>query len=237
MPDDLPDSIVKIFRKLVSERLLPLEIISKIIILTQGVMWKHRMLRSSVKKSSDSAAEAGIATHLLAMHRALLEVGAEELVEAPPDDSEDPAQSITATFRRTIPALRMASKWIRANFKYFASDGVQAASIDGVSEFWEVFARFSTALERTFPLKSLPPLTTPLEEDWDTRGFLPLTKLMATGTTPNHITVEDGRKVIQREQVHPNVEQLMRLWDLLTDARVIAESQVLIDTKFRNHCV
>jgi protein SMG7 len=57
--------------------------------------------------------------HLLDLHGALLEVGEDELRDLPPIDSiDDLAQRITATFRRTLPALRIASKWLRANFKY-----------------------------------------------------------------------------------------------------------------------
>jgi hypothetical protein len=109
-------------------------------------------------------------------------------------------------------------------------------SINGVSEYWDVFSRFSSALERRFPLESLPHLTTALEEDMDARGFLPLARLMTIGPTVGYITGDDDRP-ISREQVHPNEEQLMRLWDLSTDAKAIAESQVHTNTKYLKTCV
>jgi len=190
------------------------------------------MLRSpGSKKSSHSAIEAQMATHLLAVHRVLLEVGIEELGEAPPEDSIFLAQNITATFRRTLPALRMASKWIRANFKYFARDDTRALSIEGLAEYWEAYVRFSTSLERRFPLKSLGAILEnlnsakgPLEEDLEVNGFLPLSKLMSNGWDALHAS-----EVQVEGESHPNDEQIMRLWDLSMDARVIVGNQAGFD--------
>lgn len=234
MENGLVDIVTRTFHDLVSERLLPIEIISKIMILAQGALWKNRMLRpsGSKKTAASSAIESQMATHLLSVHRALLEVGAEELGEAPPEDSVTLAQNITATFRRTLPALRMASKWIRTNFKYFTSDGARSLPIEGVPDYWKAYAKFSTALERTFPLKSiknildnLKSVKKPLEEDLEVTGFLPLSKMMITSWAVQSTSTGE-----LEGEPHPNDEQLMRLWDLSTDARVIAESQVSVLT-------
>jgi hypothetical protein len=55
--------------------------------------------------------ESQILKHVPAIHQSLLEIGANKL---------DLAQRITAAFRRTLPALRVASKWLLANLKYVA---------------------------------------------------------------------------------------------------------------------
>ncbi|KAI8972435.1 hypothetical protein BD414DRAFT_540319 [Trametes punicea] len=118
------------FRALVSDRVLPYDVILKTIVLAQGALWKHRMFRSSSsnghRKSSSASVsatvESSIAGHLLAMHRVLLEVGIVQVAEVPPEDTgeHDLAQRITAEFRRTLPALRIANKWLRANLRYLA---------------------------------------------------------------------------------------------------------------------
>ncbi|KAL7284547.1 hypothetical protein ACG7TL_001839 [Trametes sanguinea] len=118
------------FKALVSERVLPSDIITNTIILAQGALWKHRMFRNSSsnghRKSgpagASAAIESSIAGHLLAMQRVLLEVGIVQIAEAPAEDTaeHDLAQRITAEFRRTLPALRIAGKWLRANLRYLA---------------------------------------------------------------------------------------------------------------------
>ena len=74
---------------------------------------------SPIPAGTPAIVEWSMLDHLLDFHGALLEVGEDELRDLPPIDSiDDLAQRITATFRRTLPALRIASKWLRANFKY-----------------------------------------------------------------------------------------------------------------------
>ena len=46
--------------------------------------------------------------------------------EAGAELKDDLAQRITATFRRTLPALRMSGKWIRGNLRYLSQAQVQA---------------------------------------------------------------------------------------------------------------
>ncbi|EIW80021.1 hypothetical protein CONPUDRAFT_145058 [Coniophora puteana RWD-64-598 SS2] len=274
------------FASLVSERHLLTEVVSKVIILAQGALWKHRMIRDpavaaaaattggsrhagaspNAPASSGSSSnytqpppheiESRIATHVLDMHRALLRVGIAELAEAPPDDAaaDDLAQLITATFRRTLPALRIANKWLVANGKYVVqhtsspvenggerrsgtaadhgkggkggkgSKGDKNAMLSSasVSSFWATYARFFTALAGAFPMCRLKALDTPLEEDVDMRGFLPLRGLMYG----EEAVGEAGAGVIGRKEGrHPNDEMLMRIWDLLSDAEKVAEME------------
>lgn len=218
-----------------------------------------------------SSTESHIVTHLVAIYRVLLENGSVELTEAPPEDAaeHDLAQRITATFRRTLPALRMAGKWLRSNTRYIsqgrrASSGNQdpTASKEGgkgkekrgsntspvvvgdLEQFWNEYLRFCDTLIHAFPMDQIPELQTQLEEDVEMAGFLPLRKYMygsdgkppgsrRTSTDPGmtskvigdaQSTEED--RALGREQVHPNEEQLMRISDILVDAKAVAEDEV-----------
>ncbi|KAF8635724.1 hypothetical protein AX15_000340 [Amanita polypyramis BW_CC] len=234
-------AIARDFAILVGQRQMPPDMITQAIAMSQGALWKYRMLRDTNEHHSGSSTpvllEWYIVKHVLDMHRALLEIGRDELNVPPSHDTKDDlGQQITATFRRTLPALRVASKWLRANAKYLWQDpefcayqqkrrGVAVPKmpnkISGHSyhtkKFWEMYAEFSRTLARTFPLAKLPKLTAPLEEDIELGGFLPLRKLMID------VPTDDQGRVKPREEVHPNEEQLMRIADLLEDARVIAE--------------
>ncbi|KAK2460824.1 hypothetical protein APHAL10511_007294 [Amanita phalloides] len=238
------------FTTLVGQRQMPDDMIMQAIAMSQGALWKYRMRRDTTNdhhngsSSSSVLLEWYIVKHVLDMHRALLEIGRDELNVPPSHDTKDDlGQQITATFRRTLPALRVASKWLRANTKYLSQDpefsayvqkkkGVIANNslhqisghphqISGHSyhtrRFWEMYAEFSRTLARTFPLSKLPKLTAPLEEDIELGGFLPLKRLM------NDIRTDDQGRIKPREEVHPNDEQLMRIADLHEDSKAISE--------------
>ncbi|GBE83621.1 hypothetical protein SCP_0506760 [Sparassis crispa] len=264
MLPDLNREIISEFKSLVSERFLPDDMISKTLVLAQGALWRHRMTRSTLGTSHGARAtgavliESRIATHLLDLHLALLEVGIAQLAEAPAEDDgeHDLAQRITAPFRRTLPALRLAGKWVRGNVKYVSLPASQPQeerhskhiestiygknaekrekhsmlSIDPQA-FWQAYAEFSSTLLRAFPLDKLPVLNSPLEEDREMLGFLPLKNFMfgevksvgAAGA--DSLTADEGKVVPVPEQVHPNVEQLMRIWDLLADARSLVSDE------------
>ncbi|GJE98730.1 Telomerase activating protein Est1 domain-containing protein [Phanerochaete sordida] len=259
------------FAGLVADRILPIEMISKIIVLTEGALWKHRMVRrpsnAERRPSNLALTESNIVTHLLAAHRVLLENGSIELAEAPPEDAEegDLAQRITATFRRTLPALRMAGKWLRSNTRYLSQglkhttngdeepsavrdtprkdrrNGGSAITIGGIHDFWREYVRFCEALVGAFPGEKLPELSTQLEEDIDMAGFLPLRKYMAgadgralgparrppseNGGANGDAPGQQENPLLARDQVHPNEEQLMRIADILTDSKAVAEDE------------
>jgi hypothetical protein len=252
------------FYSLVSDRHLPIDMISSSIVLSQGALWKHRMIRDNtstlhhtrddssptVPDGTPTIVEWAILDHLLDLHCVLLEVGKDELKDLPPMDSiDDLAQRITATFRRTLPALRIASKWLRANFKYVVQDQEFASfqqttkkgkgsesnnktTTNKISahskktlQFWKIYAQFSLALSLAFPANELPSLSAPLEEDIEMRGFSPLRNLMGESTISSEKLSDDGVGQ-SREQVHPNVEQLMRIADLLDDAQALVAMEV-----------
>ncbi|CDO71518.1 hypothetical protein BN946_scf184910.g17 [Trametes cinnabarina] len=127
---NLAQKVAEDFKSLVSDRVLPSDIISNVVVLAQGALWKHRMFRNpssnghrrNMHAGAATAIESAIAGHLLAVHRVLLEVGIVQIAEAPTEDTaeHDLAQRITAEFRRTLPALRTGSKWLRANLRYLS---------------------------------------------------------------------------------------------------------------------
>ncbi|KAG6889930.1 hypothetical protein C0995_013454 [Termitomyces sp. Mi166 len=250
--------VLDAFMTLVSQRYLPTDMISNAVVLSQGALWKHRMIRTPTTTTQSKRPELPpppegtsviiewhIIEHLFDLHRALLEVGLDELQVPPPRDApgDDLAQRITATFRRSLPALRIASKWLRANFKYVNQDhefdafqelkrteGIDmtrnpkfkvARTSVRTQRFWQAYTRFSTELSRKFELSKLPPLTAPLDEDIEMRGFLPLKDLMRkSADTDSDLSAEAARPA---QEVHPNELQLMRIADLIRDAREIAK--------------
>ncbi|KAG6884091.1 hypothetical protein C0993_001492 [Termitomyces sp. T159_Od127] len=250
--------VLDAFMTLLSQRYLPTDMISNAVVLSQGALWKHRMIRTPTTTAQSKRPELPpppegtsviiewhILEHLFDLHRALLEVGLEELQVPPPRDvpGDDLAQRITATFRRSLPALRIASKWLRANFKYVNQDhefdafqelrrteGIDMArnpkfkiarTSVRTQRFWKAYARFSTELARKFELNKLPLLTAPLDEDIEMRGFLPLKDLMRGNVAVDgDLTAEAARPA---QEAHPNDWQLMRIGDLIRDAKEIAK--------------
>lgn len=253
------EKLVNDFYSLVFGRHLPVDMISNTIVLSQAALWKHRMIRDTPhhhRRSESGAVSASTVTllewcildHILDLHIVLLEVGKEELRDdSSTEDVGDLAQRISATFRRTLPALRIASKWLRANFKYLAQDQEFAAfqereklkgsfpkkylstKISGFSTktitLWKAYAAFILGLSRAFPSQKLPSFEGPLEEDIEMRGFLPLRNMMGDQRRAGEThSAEGGRPTT--EQVHPNVEQLMRIADLLDDAKALVNMEV-----------
>lgn len=230
--------------------------ISNTIVLAQGALWKHRMIRDPTQHRSRSDStpdpshtailiEWSILEHLLDLYRVLLDVGKKELAD-PPDET-DLAQKISAIFRRTLPALRIASKWLRANFKYLEQDQEfvafqakekrknstvakrDANKISGYSvktiKFWNSYASFALALSQAFPIQNLPSFEAPLEEDVEMRGFLPLRHLIGEEHKPGDKAPTSG----VLSEVHPNVEQLMRIMDLLKDGKILLDLEVCFE--------
>ena len=139
--------LVESFGALVSERILPIDMIWKVLILAQGALWRHRSTRHPTRNLTHGnklvnaiAIESHIATHILDLHRILLKIGTAEMGEGSQDDGakQDLAQNITAVFRRELPALRLAGKWLRANIKYVLEqsrlDAGGRAEVNGSTE-------------------------------------------------------------------------------------------------------
>ncbi|KAJ3992713.1 hypothetical protein F5050DRAFT_868392 [Lentinula boryana] len=242
-------NIFEQFYNLVSERHLPEDFITQLVILTQGALWRIRMHQDPSIKSDNKlklrsgspflpVVEARIFTHLLSLYRALFEVGIENLKEPPPVES-DLASRLIVEFRRTLPATRLAGKWLIANYKYVMSDpeaeclpekgntrdftsGIISPSSVETIDFWRKYANFLRALSRAFPADQLPQLTFTLPEDVETRGFRPLKDYVRF----ERGTYASDANVPRREsEVHPNDVQLMRIEDILRDAKALVQME------------
>ncbi|KAJ3719148.1 hypothetical protein DFJ43DRAFT_1159295 [Lentinula guzmanii] len=241
-------NIFEQFYNLVAERHLPEDFITQLVILAQGALWRIRMHQDPSIKSNHKlklrsgspsfspVVEARIFTHLLSLYRALFEVGIENLKEPPPVEP-NLASRLIVEFRRTLPATRLVGKWLIANYKYVMNDPearclpekgntrdfspliISPSSVETI-DFWRKYANFLRALSRAFPADQLPQLTFALPEDMETRGFRPL---------KDYVRFERGThasdaNVPRREsEVHPNDVQLMRIEDILCDAKTLVQ--------------
>ncbi|PWN30198.1 hypothetical protein BDZ90DRAFT_229218 [Jaminaea rosea] len=106
--------------------------------------------------------------------------------------------------------------------------------IQGVEDFWSSYVECLNTLRFAFPFDSLPSLGTvgpagaaslSLEEDVDLRGFVPTRRGMLTQDDAAARHDLPSRAQGQGGQRHPNEEHLMRIADLLVDAKVVAESE------------
>lgn len=186
-------------------------------------------------KDHQELAGSLVQRHILKLIRALLQVGIEQLQEAvsttpelaPELSSKALTGFITAPFRRMLPALHVASRWLRMHVDLFVKGDVREEDVEGlgkvVDEFWPVFADFSTRVSRIFPIDRLPKDDVTLEEDIELRGFLPFEKDQAERP-------QASRSPSKRDlsEVHPNDEHLMRIRDLQLDALYLVEIEVSV---------
>lgn len=201
----------------------------------------------------ESNLEPYLVIHVISLYRVLLKVGAaeiEELASANASNEVDTAApnlalNISAALRRTLPAMRILSKWMMGQLEYIArvearleahekaqtapsfttlsSDNFRSA----FSNFWLAYCAYSNAVLEAFPAEALPNALADgiwLEEDVDMLGFAPLRRGMKEGIgSAFGMPLEIAR--VGRD-VHPNEEQLMRVADGQTDAKLIARSPV-----------
>lgn len=191
------------------------------------------------------------------------------------DGQSSPVRNLTGVVRRTLPALRIVSKWIKTHLEYLqriekrARDSVQqygepdagvvrsgmevrpdserpdphhaayTDTLEAMDKCWSQYVDLINSLRYAFPFDSLPNIgkvgtvgarALCLEEDSDMRGFAP-TRKATQSTIPGGTTISFGMgeacaniEAVRPSQVHPNEEQLMRIADLMIDAKVIAES-------------
>ncbi|KAM0753096.1 hypothetical protein T439DRAFT_378820 [Meredithblackwellia eburnea MCA 4105] len=142
-PADIPDLTLRVeglFRSAVDQRLLPSDVIVKAAVTGLCALWDARMFRSAgrrgrIKPTTSSTGpsststfnvEAHILIHVLSLYRTLLSIGSAEtkdLVTSNADPVTDPsnfALNISAVLRRTLPALRILSKWITGQLEYMS---------------------------------------------------------------------------------------------------------------------
>ncbi|KAK4053970.1 hypothetical protein OIO90_003807 [Microbotryomycetes sp. JL221] len=127
-----------LFRRSVEGRLLPSETIVKVVMTSLCALWNARTFRPARSGSGSEAADVNLEPHLLnhvlSFHQILLTVGQTEVFELWTANQESLsqhqtdgivdgmgsslAQLISAVFRRTLPALRILSKWLMGQLEY-----------------------------------------------------------------------------------------------------------------------
>ncbi|TKY89094.1 hypothetical protein EX895_001625 [Sporisorium graminicola] len=250
-----------------------------------------RSERSSRKRASSPetgrCVEFQVTAHVLGVFRELAAVDTAETREAfeankelaaalaQADGQSAPIRNLTAVVRRTLPALRIVTKWTKTHLEYLqriekrARDAMQqygetdpvvvrsdmevrpeserpdahlaayADTLESIDRAWSQYVDLINSLRYAFPFDSLPNIgkvgsvgapALCLEEDSDMRGFAP-TRKATQSTIPGGTTITLGMgeacanvEAVRPSQVHPNEEQLMRIADLMIDAKVIAES-------------
>jgi hypothetical protein len=183
--------------------------------------------------------------HILELIETLMRNGLVQMAETPEEDiqgANDLYQHVNVSFRRTIQGLRIMSKWLVSNFSYIESSRVASAATPeelavAVNQFLETYANFYNALVKTFPSDRLPELRAPLEEDVFMNGFSPIKRGMFMPMASTARGFEPGQS-----QVHPNDEYLMRISDMIKDARSVSDDEVsvhvnnVLHADFVNQC-
>lgn len=183
---------------------------------------------------------------VLSHYTLLLRLLGSELESSPP--SEDPTTSITPVIRRITPSLRLYSKWLILHHPEIPES------------FWAQYTETSTVLQTLWLSQNHPKLSYPLEEDLAAAGFAPLEpqqtqdsrkrkhkrdrarignrkrgfdKLLLQWGRSGGDSATSGRKGDE----HPNVEMMLRMADLLSDATELASIPVsrieLVEGVFR----
>lgn len=224
--------VLEEYRTLLTDRILPIPTILDVFTLSVAALWKLRMIRDKKMRADTTTVVPHVAAHVLGLARTLLTLGATQLAEGRREEtrnvsgdslSEDLAQRITAIFRRTVPALRIMSKWLRSNIGYLHAEGSSSSAhfTKELGEFWRMYAEFSSAMAEAFPLAKLPMLRGPLDEDIEVTGFSAIKRGLLHGPAATVSGLAPGQ-----DEVHPNEEYLMRIHDLLEDAKEIASDKV-----------
>ncbi|KAF8309634.1 hypothetical protein DL93DRAFT_2170204 [Clavulina sp. PMI_390] len=212
----------------ISSRALSSEFIIHTFVMALGAL--HVLSTSNVTPDGSIAPGVPLVrAHLLGLLQVLISVGNEEIQEALRSSSREStagnlAGFITASWRRTLPALRIASHWF-----------VQArTTLVPDRTFWDTYAKFGTLLKQVFPEDKLPTEEIPLDEDLDLRGFLPLeldggahtqssqvTGLQQESSSPARMPMF---KRSDSTMFHPNEEHLIRLRDVQREMKLLVSS-------------
>lgn len=182
---------------------------------------------------NQQTAHSLILAHVISLLRVMMEVGSAQITEALKSSGREGtagnlAGLITASFRRTLPTLRIASGWLKNNIDRLVQPskdvGPGSTQNDGfntvLSTFWSSYATFASDLRRVFPVEQLPTANTVLDEDIELRGFLPFKDQALKAHFIGLVTRADS------SMVHPNEEHLMRLRDIQKDAAEVASLEV-----------
>ncbi|KAF9515049.1 hypothetical protein BS47DRAFT_1381709 [Hydnum rufescens UP504] len=224
---ELSTNVISSFMTLISSRSLSPHLITGIFIMSVGALWT---VNPTTPPSPDTHkdlsplepepwVETTIVTHILGLIRALSKTGTSELKEAMSTLNRDPAGGvvdslaifITATFRRTLPALHIASAWLKSNLEY-----LHGLADKGIVSLVLVFI-FHLYMAH-FPRISFREVAEPYHRfggGVEFRGFIPL------ALTPSKMVTKTDN-LVDESTVHPNEEHLTRIRTMLLDARYLA---------------
>ncbi|UZJ57167.1 hypothetical protein CBS101457_006487 [Exobasidium rhododendri] len=274
LPLEFTQTCHETISSLLTRKALAADTIVQIVVTAIASLWTRRLWRGKEDGgiSSSINSEQQILLHLVGLFKLLAKVGTLETRDAMEAskttsstdlrESDPPinvANNITAAFRRMLPALRIASKWIKSQLEYLersrgllpkeqgsSQENAEAMLLfseqrkllaSAIGQLWSEYVSFLNMIRFAFPFDQLPKLGTVgqsgmtslnFEEDRDMKGFVPMKKAMLVDAK------SDGAK---ESQLHPNEEQLIRIADLLIDAKVIAEfpSSPIAFDNVKNH--
>ncbi|CAG8573202.1 12547_t:CDS:10 [Ambispora leptoticha] len=159
---------------------------------------------------------------ILDTFNALLEVCNTEFDELLEDarETQSAVQVLPAAVKRILAPLRIATKWIKVSLEYFAFMSDIIAKDKNImhehanfSRFWGSFAQFLNSLERLFPHNQGIPIDVPLHEDFEMNGFVAL----------KSANVLKAQELFYQDE--PFEEYDMRIYDIVEDAKSIADSK------------
>ncbi|EFP75168.2 uncharacterized protein PGTG_01761 [Puccinia graminis f. sp. tritici CRL 75-36-700-3] len=252
-PNPFTESNVKLCSKFTNHlknRLLPPELILKMIVTCMAAAWYTRIgaetasTRSRHGDHMDSRArppahsyttEVNATVHFLQFSAALLSVARDELRSI--DESTHPgdlSQNIPAVLRRILPTMRIISKWVlsghfnhinRVKLRLARSKKLKLNSqlVTAEAEFWTQYHQAIELAKQHFPIDKLPSLEVffTLEEDLELAGFLPIERAMKIHQSTSSKPPDQLEFPPSCGTCHPNEEHLMRLGDLQRDANRI----------------
>lgn len=236
-----------LFASTLSRRLLPSELIVKVVCTCFAASWDNRMFggmypvestfliytasgaqhhNSRSKPASGSEAAATTAEQqayealLLRIVIGFLSVLMTESINATTSLPND--ESLPDDLSNEVLASRIAPVLRRAlPALRIASKWLLSHTnrLANASSLWVKYAPFASTLASRFPVASLPalPVDCALEENVDLVGFMPLHAM-----TARTLNLGEGGLAAN----HPNEEHLMRIADLLTDAALLAANSV-----------
>lgn len=207
--------------------------------------------------------EPDLLVHVLSFYSILLTVGTSETHElvasnlaSGTDTSESLALNISAILRRTLPAVRILSKWIMGQLEYItrvearieAQETKQSESTtdsgessgpvnsvvslsnvrESLNAFWTSYVEFANAMQVAFPPARLPNALDGGVFLEEDVDMLGFAPLRIRGTKERSGGAMGVPVEIERvgKDVHPNEEQLMRIADVQSDALLVSAAEV-----------
>nr|CAG8433383.1 1450_t:CDS:10 [Entrophospora candida] len=156
-------------------------------------------------------------------------------------------QILPAPVKRSLPSLRIGTKWILANLQYLSSmtndiskDSDVKGDLTKITIFWEKYAKFMNLLEKLFPHEKGIPLSVPLKEDFEMNGFYILKNYVFINNdqvmTPSQDEPFEDVEISKKDQVMTSIDHQneffekydARIYDVFDNSCELAESEVTV---------